>query len=136
MINSPPLILTDERRAVYHSLLLPFAFLLLPSLVGDVRLESRAAFVEGDARGDFVGEPCPAVRCASESLGGAGLERARGVLPDASLDLYVRMLEAYDVEGVGLGSRARRGGRARLNEERGMAADFITLGGMARVPDV
>src|SRR5256885_2392962 len=115
MKAAPVLLLRDVLSLI--PLLLPFAFLLLPSF-RDVRLEARALFVEGDARGDLVGESHPAVRSAAEGLGGARFERASAGLPHAALDLYVRTLEADDVEGVRLvAAHARRGGRAGLHEE-------------------
>src|SRR5437763_44534 len=68
MKAAPVLLLRDVLSLI--PLLLPFAFLLLP-FFRDVRLEARALLVEGDARGDLVGESHPAVRSAAEGLGGA-----------------------------------------------------------------
>src|SRR5947209_9972612 len=102
----------------------------------DVRLEARALFVERQPRGHLVREPRPAFRRAAEGLGEAGPERFRFGLPHAALNLRVRALEADDVEGVGLAAPAGRGGRARLHEERGVAADAVTLGCVSRVADV
>src|ERR1044072_4164257 len=67
---------------------------------GDVWLEARAPFVEGDAGGHLVGEPLPAFGRASEGLGGAAREGLGFGSPDSSFDLRVRVLEADDVEGV------------------------------------
>src|SRR5436190_5201069 len=46
------------------------------------------------------------------------------------------MFEAQDVEGVSLAAPARGGGRARLHDERGVAAYAVTLCRVPRVTDV
>src|SRR5688572_14382788 len=98
-------------------------------LRGDVWLQTRAALVEGDAGGDLFGQTLPAVGRMAEGLSVSPREGRCLGLPDAALDLYVRVLETDDVEGVGLAASARRGGRARLHEERGVALNLIALGG-------
>src|SRR5215207_9196457 len=105
--------------------------------VRDVGLQARAALVEGDPGGGLVCETRPAFGRVREGLCGAAAEVARARVPSAALDLYVRVLEPKEVEGVRLAAaHAVRGGRARLNVERGVALNLVALGGVARLADV
>src|SRR5213076_1563119 len=76
------------------------------------------------------------VEAMIEGLAADHLEIRLYRIPSVAVDAHVVGRDRERVEAVGLAAPARRGRRARLDDERGMPGDAIALGRMGRVRGV